>query len=169
MHCICSNEKRTYQLDTRFSHICSDHFSANSYKGFGAKIAGFSSKLVLKKSAVPSIHASPTPEQVNEAQRRKRKLPLPNKQLKGEDLSLWSRRRRTPHHTGVCLLITANASMSTSSTNTCDSVLDELPDTRNDENEASSSVKKPVAELRSTANKCTQKGDRCPSCRSKGI
>ena len=68
-------------------HICSDHFSADSYEGFGAKIAGFSSKLVLKKFAVPSIHASPTPEQVNEARRRKRKLPLPNKQLRSEDLS----------------------------------------------------------------------------------
>ena len=53
-------------------HICNDHFSADSYKGFGAKIAGFSAKLVLKKSAVPSIHASPTPKQVNEARRRKR-------------------------------------------------------------------------------------------------
>ena len=27
-------------------HICSDHFSADSYEGLGAKIAGFSSKLV---------------------------------------------------------------------------------------------------------------------------
>ena len=61
------------------AYICSDHFSAGSYEGFGAKIAGFSSKLVLKKSAVPSIHASPTPEQVNEAL-RKTKLPLSNKQ-----------------------------------------------------------------------------------------
>ena len=59
--------------------------------------------------------------------------------------------------------------MSTSSTNTCDSVLDELLDTRNDENEASRSVKEPVAELRSRANKCTQKGHLGPSCRSKGI
>ena len=31
-------------------HICSDHFSADSYEVFGARIAGFSSKLVLKKS-----------------------------------------------------------------------------------------------------------------------
>ena len=62
-----------------------------------------------------------------------------------------------------------NASMSTSSTNTRESVLDALPDIRNDENEASRSVKEPVAELRSTANKCTQKGHRRPSCRSKGI
>ena len=68
-------------------HICSYHFSADSYEGFGEKIAGFSSKLVLKKSAVPSIHASPTPEQVNEARRRNRKLPLSNKQSRVEDLS----------------------------------------------------------------------------------
>ena len=74
--------------------ICSDHFPADSYEGIGAKIAGFSFKLVLKKSAVPSIHASLTPKQVNEARRRKRKLPLSNKQLRGED---WSRRRRTRH------------------------------------------------------------------------
>lgn len=40
-----------------------------------------------------------------------------------------------------------NASISISSTNTCDLILDELPDTRNDENEASYSVKEPVAEL----------------------
>ena len=68
-------------------HICSDHFSADSYERFGAKIAGFSSKLVLKKSAIPSNHASPTPKQVNEVRGRKRKLPLANKQLRGEDLS----------------------------------------------------------------------------------
>ena len=48
-------------------HICSNDFSADSYEGFRAKIAPFSSKLVLNKSAVPSIHASPTPEQVSKA------------------------------------------------------------------------------------------------------
>ena len=31
-------------------HICSDHFSADDYEGFGAKVAGFSSELVLKKN-----------------------------------------------------------------------------------------------------------------------
>ena len=40
-----------------------------------------------------------------------------------------------------------NASVATSSTNTWKSVLDELPDTRNAENEASRSVKEPVAEF----------------------
>ena len=68
-------------------HICSDHNSADSYEEFAAKIAGFSSKLVLKKPAVPSNHASPTPKQVNEARRRKRNLSLSNKQLRGEELS----------------------------------------------------------------------------------
>ena len=67
-------------------HIYSD-LSADSYEELAAKIAGFSSKLVLKKPAVPSNHASPTPKQVNEARRRKRKLPLSNKQLRGEELS----------------------------------------------------------------------------------
>ena len=56
-----------------------------------------------------------------------------------------------------------NVSVATSSTSTCEAVLDELPDTRNAENEASS--KKQVV----TANKGTQKGNRRPPCRSKGI
>ena len=68
-------------------YICSDNFSANDYEGFGAKVAGFSSKLVLKKSAVPSIQASPTPEQINEARRIKRKLSLSNEKLRVEDSS----------------------------------------------------------------------------------
>ena len=68
-------------------HICSDHFSADDYEGFGAKVAGFSSKLVLKKPAVPSIQASPTPEQINEARRIKRKLSLSNEKLRVEDSS----------------------------------------------------------------------------------
>ena len=62
-------------------------FQLTATKNSAAKIAGFSSKLVLKKPAVPSNHASPTPKQVNEARRRKRKLPLSNKQLRGEELS----------------------------------------------------------------------------------
>ena len=50
-------------------HICSDHFLANDYEGYGAKLAGFSSKLVLKKGAVPSIQATPTPEQLQKARK----------------------------------------------------------------------------------------------------
>ena len=45
-------------------HVCSAHFSTNDYEGYGAKIAGFSSKLVLKKGAVPSIHPVPTADQL---------------------------------------------------------------------------------------------------------
>ena len=56
-----------------------------------------------------------------------------------------------------------NASIATSSTNTCESVLDELPDTRNAENVASRPVKKRVAEFtRSMGNKYAQKGHRRP-------
>ena len=78
-------KREPYSWTPGSGHICSDHFSADSYEGFGAKIAGFSSKLVLKKSAVPSIQASATPEQVNEARRIKRKLPLSNEQQRVED------------------------------------------------------------------------------------
>ena len=42
-------------------HICRDDFSADNYQGIGEKISGFSSKPVLKNSAVPSIKASPIP------------------------------------------------------------------------------------------------------------
>ena len=88
-------KREPYSWTPSSGHICSHHFSAESYEGLGAKIAGFGSKLVLKKFAVPSIHASLTPEQVNKARRRKRKLSLPNKQSRGE--APWSCRRRTPH------------------------------------------------------------------------
>lgn len=56
-------------------HICSAHFTPEDYQGFGAKLAGFSSKLVLRKEAIPSIQAAPTPEQLDAARRVKRKLP----------------------------------------------------------------------------------------------
>ena len=52
--------------------------------GFGAKIAEFSSNIVLKQATVPSIHVSLTLKQLNKAQRKKRKLPLPNKQSRNE-------------------------------------------------------------------------------------
>ncbi|KAK2551142.1 hypothetical protein P5673_028070 [Acropora cervicornis] len=171
-----------FPADESSGYICSDHFSADSYERFGAKIAGFSSKLVLRKSAIPSNHASPTPKQVNEARRRKRKLPLANKQLRGEDLSsvVTQETYTTPKRQSRALskltanrLVTKfdrireeNASIATSSTNTCKSDLDELPDTRNAEKDASRSVKEPVADFRSTANKCTQKDHRRPSCTS---
>ena len=55
--------------------ICSSHFSPDCYEGLGIKLAGFSSRPSLKKTAVPTIHANPTPEQISEARRLKRKLP----------------------------------------------------------------------------------------------
>ena len=55
-------------------HICSDHFVASDYEGYGAKIAGFYSKLVLKKGAIPSVQPNPTPDQLQKA----RKLARPN-------------------------------------------------------------------------------------------
>ncbi|XP_068756296.1 uncharacterized protein [Montipora capricornis] len=169
-------KREPYSWTPGSGHICSDHFSVDSYEGFGAKIAGFSSKLVLKKAAVSSIHASATPEQVNEAQRIKRKLPLSNEQWTVEDSNSM-----VTQETYMTSKLTANrlltqfdrtreehASIARSSTNTCKSVMDELPDTRKAENEASRAVKELVAEFRSMANKCTQKGHQRPSCRSKG-
>ena len=37
-------------------YICSDHFTEEDYNGYGAKQAGFMTKLVLKKESVPSIN-----------------------------------------------------------------------------------------------------------------
>lgn len=90
-------------------HICSDQFTADSYEGFGAKIAGFSSKLVLKKSAVPSIQASPTPEQVSEARRIKRKFPLSDEKSSKEDSSVPQETYATPKRQSRALSkLTAN-------------------------------------------------------------
>ena len=66
-------------------HICSAHFTDDSYEGFGAKLAGFSSKLVLRKSAVPSIQPAPTPEQLGTVRRVKRKLPLSEEKPNSEE------------------------------------------------------------------------------------
>ena len=54
-------------------HIGSNHFAADCYDGLGAKLAGFSSKLVLKATAVPTIQVIPTPEQLDAALSLKRK------------------------------------------------------------------------------------------------
>ena len=56
-------------------HICSNHFSPDCFEGMGAKLAGFVSKLPLKKTAVPAIQVNPTPEQLEDARRLNRKLP----------------------------------------------------------------------------------------------
>ena len=54
-------------------YVCSAHFLSQDYEGYGAKIAGFSSKPVLKKGAVPSIQPVPTPDQVAAARSANRK------------------------------------------------------------------------------------------------
>lgn len=92
-------------------HICSDHFTAGSYEGFAAKLAGYASKLILKKTAVPSIQAAPTPEQVNTARRLKRKLPpteeKPNS--KGKDPNDELQSYKTPKRSSRALSkLTAN-------------------------------------------------------------
>ena len=78
-------------------------------KDSAQKKAGFSSKLVLKKSAVPSIQASPTPEQVSEARRIKRKFPLSDEKSSKEDSSVPQETYATPKRQSRALSkITAN-------------------------------------------------------------
>ena len=79
-------------------HICSNHFSPDSHEGMGAKLAGFASKLLLKKTAVPTIQVNPTPEQLEDARRLKRKLShLETKQVeksKPDDLPTYKTPKR---------------------------------------------------------------------------
>lgn len=56
-------------------HICSDHFMPEDYHGYGLKRAGFATKMLLKKDAIPSRQVIPTPEQLAAARNKKRKLP----------------------------------------------------------------------------------------------
>ena len=56
-------------------HICSDHFLPEDYHGYGLKRAGFATKMLLKKDAIPSRQVVPTPEQLAAARSKKRKLP----------------------------------------------------------------------------------------------
>ena len=56
-------------------HICSNHFASDCYNALDAKLAGFSTKLVSKSSAVPTIQITPTPEQLDAARSLKRKHP----------------------------------------------------------------------------------------------
>ena len=56
-------------------HICSDHFMPEDYHGYGVKLAGFATKMLLKKDAIPSRQVVPTPEQLAAARSKKRKLP----------------------------------------------------------------------------------------------
>lgn len=63
-------------------HICSDHFCPEDYHGYGLKLAGFATKLVLKADVIPSRQVVPTPEQLDNARRLKRKLPSSNESSK---------------------------------------------------------------------------------------
>lgn len=58
-------------------HICSDHFTPEDYHGYGLKLAGLATKLVLKTDAIPSKQVVATPDQLAIAPRKKRKLPTP--------------------------------------------------------------------------------------------
>lgn len=55
--------------------ICSDYFLPEDYHGYGLKRAGFATKMLLKKEAIPSRQVVPTPEQLAAARSKKRKLP----------------------------------------------------------------------------------------------
>ena len=63
-------------------HICSDHFTDDCYEGLGAKLAGYSYRLNVKKTAIPSIQVTPTPQQLSAARRLKNKRKLPQSAAK---------------------------------------------------------------------------------------
>lgn len=77
---LAKRDDKTWTPGT--GHICSSHFTKDDYEDFGSKLAGFSSKLVLRKGRVPTVQPIPTPEQLQEARNtlsnlsRKRKHPL---------------------------------------------------------------------------------------------
>ena len=54
-------------------NICSSHFMLDCYEGMDAKLTGFAKKAHLKKTAIPTIQANPTPGQNQEALSLKRK------------------------------------------------------------------------------------------------
>lgn len=56
-------------------HICSSHFTEDDYESYGSKLAGFSTKLVLKKGSFPTVQPIPTTEQLVKA-KNKRALQL---------------------------------------------------------------------------------------------
>ena len=90
-------------------HICSAYFTDDNYERLGAKLAGFSSKLVLKKTAVPSIQPTPTPEQLSTARRVKRKLPLSEEKPDGKEKDPKQQSYATPKRSSRALSkLTAN-------------------------------------------------------------
>ena len=54
-------------------NICSSHFMPDCYEGMDAKLTGFDKKAYLKKTAIPTIQANPTPGQIQEALSLKKK------------------------------------------------------------------------------------------------
>ena len=69
---LTKRDPKTWTTGT--GHIWSDHFKQDDYEGYGSRLSGFTSKLLLKKSSVPSIQATPTPEELEKA-RQQRKCP----------------------------------------------------------------------------------------------
>ena len=72
-------DKDDWSLDSMpgTGHICSDHFTTADYTNFMAKTAGFVTKLLLCKTAVPSVQAIPTAVQMQQAN------------LKGQWQGIW--------------------------------------------------------------------------------
>ena len=96
--------KRSDDWNPGSGYICSDHFPDDWFEGLGAYKAGYKKRLDIKKTAIPSIQVSPTPEQLNAARNLKRKLPLsaskPDKGNKAaEDLDSYSTPKRTSRAT----------------------------------------------------------------------
>ena len=67
--------KRTDDWTPGSGNICSSHFMPDCYEGMGANLAGFAKKAYLKETAIPTIQANPTPEQIQQARSLKRKRP----------------------------------------------------------------------------------------------
>ena len=55
-------------------HICSDHFTPEDYQDYGMKVAGYASKMLLKKNAISSRQVVLTPKQLESARKKKRKI-----------------------------------------------------------------------------------------------
>lgn len=62
-------------------HICSDHFEHNNFENYYAKISGLSSKLVLRKDAVPSIQP-PSPRTSTDSEQQQQQVDFRNKKCR---------------------------------------------------------------------------------------
>lgn len=93
-------------------HVCSDHFLKTDYEGYGAKLAGFSSKLVLKKGAIPSLLPNPTPEQLQKARKLSSGTPSPSTSQDTEGTPRTSRKgnaltKLRAHRVSLAILISS--------------------------------------------------------------